>query len=242
MQIDKNSVTPLYRQLVRSIRNDIVSGVYPHGTQIPTETELSGIYKVSRATVRSAVSELVKDGSLIKKQGKGTFVASPPHVKDMNQFLSFTDICLQMGKTPSAIVQSIELLPAEPRDVDELRLPGGSLIIQIVRLRLVDGDPVILERSRHSSDDSYLLQEDLRGSLYEVLRNRGRAPTQALKEISLCRVSSKEAKLLRVPRNSTQLQIYEVASDIYGRPIHNCLQIICSERWPFKLFVHSQSP
>jgi DNA-binding GntR family transcriptional regulator len=63
---------PLYIQLKKAIQAAILNDTYRQGEKIPTEPELSEQYNVSRITVRKAVEELVKEGYLIKQQGKGT--------------------------------------------------------------------------------------------------------------------------------------------------------------------------
>ena len=74
--LDQNSAVPLYEQLKGAISADIISGVYKPGTRLPSEAELEAEYGVSRITVRRAVKELVAEGFVVKKQGKGTFVRS----------------------------------------------------------------------------------------------------------------------------------------------------------------------
>ena len=74
-ELDHSSQEPLYLQVIEDIRRDIASGLYRAGEKIPSELELGDIYRVSRITVRNAVKVLEKEGLLIKRQGKGTFVA-----------------------------------------------------------------------------------------------------------------------------------------------------------------------
>ncbi|HFZ0531578.1 TPA: GntR family transcriptional regulator, partial [Klebsiella pneumoniae] len=75
--LQQNTSVPLYRQLKDKILSDISSGKLAEGEKIPTEIELSELYNISRITVRNAVKELVAEGYLVKKQGKGTFVCLP---------------------------------------------------------------------------------------------------------------------------------------------------------------------
>ena len=56
------------------MKNDIVAGVYPAGGRIPSEQVLCDTYGVSRVTVRKAMLDLVQEGLLVRRQGKGTFV------------------------------------------------------------------------------------------------------------------------------------------------------------------------
>lgn len=73
--LEKKSQSPLYQQLMARLKNDILAGVYPSGARIPSEQLLCETYGVSRVTVRKAMLDLVQEGLLVRRQGKGTFVA-----------------------------------------------------------------------------------------------------------------------------------------------------------------------
>ena len=73
-ELDQNSIVPLYKQLKDRIKEAILSGELKPNQKIPSELELSQTYQISRITVRNAISELVDEELLEKKQGKGTFV------------------------------------------------------------------------------------------------------------------------------------------------------------------------
>lgn len=74
MKLNAGNEIPLYQQLKEEIKAAIKNGTFPSGTKIPTESELSEKFNVSRITVRRAVQELCQEDYLSKKQGKGTFV------------------------------------------------------------------------------------------------------------------------------------------------------------------------
>ena len=74
--IDRFAQEKLYIQLTRIFLDEITSGTWGLGRQIPTEEELCKKYDVSKITVRQAINNLVTDGYLIRIQGKGTFVAN----------------------------------------------------------------------------------------------------------------------------------------------------------------------
>lgn len=75
-QLDSESASPLYQQVFEVIKGKIETGRYPAHSQIPTESELSRMYGVGRITVRRAIEELVNEGYLTKRQGRGTFVTA----------------------------------------------------------------------------------------------------------------------------------------------------------------------
>ena len=91
-KIELNAAVPLYYQLKEIIKQQIEEKIFPIGSAIPTEQELQEKYKVSRSTVRQAISELVNEGYLIKKQGRGTFVSGMGKLKEeLPRLLSFTE-------------------------------------------------------------------------------------------------------------------------------------------------------
>ena len=100
--IDYNSVIPLYEQVASALRADIQGGAFDATKRLPTEEELAEKYGISRITVRRAVGDLVEEGLVEKKQGKGTFIRTPKMHKDMNRSgMSFTELCAVNGRKPS---------------------------------------------------------------------------------------------------------------------------------------------
>lgn len=82
---DGKAAIPLYQQVIDIIKNEINSGAYKAGARIPNEFELAENYKVGRVTVRRAIEELVQQGYLTKRQGKGTFVNAPKLKRKIRQ-------------------------------------------------------------------------------------------------------------------------------------------------------------
>src|SRR5690625_5377240 len=74
-QIDKHNLKPLYYQLKEILQQEIMSGKLKPGDAIPSERELIDYYKISRTPVRQAINDLVTEGFLVRRHGKGTFVA-----------------------------------------------------------------------------------------------------------------------------------------------------------------------
>ena len=106
--LNKNSIQPLYRQLMDIITQQIKNGTYKPGEKIPTEPELAELYHVSRITVRRTVEELCTQGYLIKHQGKGTFVKSPMIFRkfESQKNMSFSESCRQNDRIPESHVLS----------------------------------------------------------------------------------------------------------------------------------------
>ena len=124
--LEKKSQSPLYQQLMMRLKNDILSGAYPPGGRIPSEQWLCDTYGVSRVTVRKALLDLVQEGLLVRRQGKGTFVADERIQRDLAHITSFSDACRQMGHAAAdrieiRLVRQAQLLADEPGQI----LPNG---------------------------------------------------------------------------------------------------------------------
>lgn len=102
-ELDPQSIVPLYKQLKDLLLQEIKEGIYKANQKIPTELELSEKYQISRMTVRKALAELVEEGVLAKKQGKGTFVQEEKMTEDLSSPNSFTNLCKRNGKVLSLI-------------------------------------------------------------------------------------------------------------------------------------------
>ena len=229
------SSSPLYHQLMQRILDDIEKGTYPIGSRIPPEHELEEAYHVSRVTVRRALSELTAEGLLERKQGKGTFVSAPRISQDLKSIHSFHDSCRQNGVHPATKVIHIQEIPADAADVAELNVREGDRVIEILRVRSADGEPVVLEKNHFSMGYAYLENENLNGSLYNVLRDYGVEPRQATHDISMTFATEFQAKLLNIAVGSPLMRLREVVYDQRGRVLHTSVQLIRGDRFVFRI-------
>ena len=90
----------MYRQLAEQVRAAMARGVYKPGERIPAELQLIGRYGVSRITARQAVDALAREGLVIRKQGKGTFVAVPIVHHDLLELRGIYDELVAQGHDP----------------------------------------------------------------------------------------------------------------------------------------------
>ena len=229
------SSSPLYHQLMQRISDDIEKGTYPIGSRIPPEHELEETYQVSRVTVRRALSELTAEGLLERKQGKGTFVSAPRISQDLKSIHSFHDSCRQNGVRPTTRVIHVMEVPADSADITDLSVREGDRVVETLRVRSADGEPVVLEKNHFSMGYAYLENENLNGSLYNVLRDYGVEPRQATHDISLSYATEAQAKLLNVAPGSPLMRLREVVYDQRGRVLHNSVQLIRGDRFVFRI-------
>ena len=229
------SSSPLYNQLMQRITDDIEKGNYPVGSRIPPEHELEEAYQVSRVTVRRALAELTAEGLLERKQGKGTFVSTPRISQDLKSIHSFHESCRKNGVRAGTRVIHITEIPADAADQADLNLREGDRVVETVRVRSADGEPIVLEKNHFSMAYAYLENENLNGSLYNILREYGIEPKQATHDISMTFATESQAKLLNVEAGSPLMRLREVVYDQKGRPLHNSLQLIRGDRFVFRI-------
>ena len=95
--IDRQDHQKLYLQLYEILRKKIESNEWPVGSQIPTEDELCKTFNVSRATVRTALLEFVRQGYLVRRQGKGTFVSRNVMSEGLSMGANFKELPFEEG-------------------------------------------------------------------------------------------------------------------------------------------------
>jgi len=136
---------PQYRKLYEILRRHILSGVFEEGSLLPSENELCTVHGLTRPTVRQALDSLVKDGLILKRQGKGSIVRKPPQNIGI----------LSIDGTTSAIggkYLKTEILQKPviqnwgetfPFEISEIERESGCIYLE--RLRFVDGKPVFYD-------------------------------------------------------------------------------------------------
>ena len=234
-RLQTESANPLYFQVMQRISQDIDRGVYPVGSRIPPEHELEALYGVSRVTVRRALAEMTAEGLLERKQGKGTFVSVPKINQDLKNIHSFHDACKRNGFTAGTRVLHVKEVPADTQDIAELRVHSGDSVVETLRVRLANDEPVVLEKNHFSMAYIYLEDADLSGSLYSVLREYGVEPRQAVHDVSMVYATEAQAKALGIQAGAPLIKLHEVVYDQKGRPLHNSLQLIRGDRFVFRI-------
>ncbi len=237
MKLDATSSTPLYMQLVDTIRHDIESGKFKPSDRIPTEKELSEEYGVSRITVRNALDKLAEEKLLVRMRAKGTFVRSEKISRNVSGMLSFSNICGISGLTPGAKTIKSVIEDATPEDMEQLGLSPDAKIIAIERIRYADGVPVSFEVSRFPERFSFLLQENLNDcSMFDIIRDKyGVVFSHSQKVIEVLFANYQLSCYLNVPRDYPLLSISSLTYDDENQVTHRTHQFIVSDK--FKLIV-----
>jgi GntR family transcriptional regulator len=238
MELDNTIATPLYKQLEEKLLKEIESGERPAGNRIPTESELSQQYNVSRVTVRKALAGLSELGYLERKSGKGTFVAEKKFQRGISSgVIGFTELCKLMGFTPGA--KTIKIALEEPTDKESelMNLKTDEKIIVVERIRYADSKPVLLESNKFPESFSFLFGENLNdSSLYEILKEKHNITLEhSSKTIDITFASAKEAKTLEISKGYPLLRIDSVIHDPDNTITNLCQQLCIGDK--FKLIV-----
>jgi len=174
IKIDRQAKVPLYHQISENLRTLIESGALQPGETVPSEWELGDLYGVSRLTVRRALDELSREGWLTRRHGVGTFVAAPTMAQIVPSKLSFSQKMRQIGRTPGSRWVSVKVIPAMDEVAAHLGLEVHARVTELVRVRLTDDEPIMLETAYLSQARFPDLSEANLGygSLYEFLSER----------------------------------------------------------------------
>jgi GntR family transcriptional regulator len=224
-------LAPKYSRLKESLLHLIRS--LPAGAPIQTERELCARYGVSRTTVRQALQELVHEGHLYRVQGKGTFVAPPKLVQTL-QLHGHTDEMEAQGLRPGSRLISAADVPAPPEVVAFFGLAAGAPVHRIVRLRLVDDEPIAIQTvfldAARFGDVGRGLAESV--SLYQLLRDRYSVQLAGGEETIESTVAGRdEAALLETKVGSPLLLLSRRSWEADGRPIEHAESLYRGDRY-----------
>ena len=138
---------PLHRRLADDLRGDIEAGRYPRGSRLPSEHELAGRHAVARGTVRQALSTLRAEGAIAVRRGARPVVLGPTRTQSFSELQSFTSWARGRAEVPSGRVVELGTRPATDDEANALGLEPGDEVLGLVRVRLLNGRPVMIERT-----------------------------------------------------------------------------------------------
>jgi GntR family transcriptional regulator len=139
--------SPLYQQIKSLILRSLQAGEWKPGDVIPSELDLAARYRVSQGTVRKAIDALATDNLLVRRQGKGTFVATHAEAHTQYRFLRLLPDSGDLASQGPAERRIIECrrLRASAEVARQLTLRTGDPVLQVKRVLSFSGTPAILE-------------------------------------------------------------------------------------------------
>ena len=216
--------SPLYQQIKALILRSLQSGEWKPGEAIPSEMDLAARFKVSQGTVRKAIDELATENLLVRRQGKGTFVATHAEEKIQYRFLRLMpDDEASPGGIERRILECRRL--RAPADVVRiLELKSGDAVVQIRRMLIFAGKPVVLDDIwLPGSAFKGLTAERLaeyRGPMYGLFETEfGVRMIRAEEKIRAVAADAATAALLEVPEGAPLLSVERLSFTYGDKPV-----------------------
>ncbi len=214
---------PLYMQIKDLLVARVTEGKWAPGDIIPSEMQLARELKVSQGTVRKAITELVKNNVLVRRQGKGTFVAS--HDYDRALFHFFHIVSDTGNKVlPESKALFCRRKRASRQEASKLNLSRGAQVICIERIRSLDNQPTIAETiilpTELFGDLGKPRACDLPNTLYELYETRfGITIHRAEERLRAVAATDHDASLLGLEAGTPLLEIERTALTLDGTPV-----------------------
>lgn len=225
-------VDPFKYQVVIDHIRGLVSNGLPRGSRLPTERELADQLGVSRVSVRRAFDDLEGTGEVRRVQGSGSFVDGPSVEKGIS-IRSFTQEMASRGSVPGARVLSAHTAPASSEVSWLLGVPPGEPVIELKRLRSADGIPMCIETDTLQERlVPGLLDHDLEGSLYDLLRSVYGIELATVRQTFRATTLDPEvAGLLSVAPHTAALEVEHLAHNADGMPVQAASSLYRGDRF-----------
>lgn len=209
-RIDKRKPTPLYNQLMEIIISMIENGQFREHDKLPSERELCEKYDVSRITVRQTFQELEREGYIYKEHGKGTYVAPKKYGQQLFTVYSFTEEMKRLNKKPETLVLSFEMVKPKEKVRTALRVSADDDVYKVMRLRLADEVPMLIETSYlPTAMFPFLTKEVLdKKPMYHVFEEDYSVKVErAVEQFHASNIDEDKAKLLEVKAGDACMKI-----------------------------------
>ncbi len=218
--VDRESQQKLYVQMYSIIKEKIENREWPVGSQIPTEDELCKAYDVSKATVRMAITDLVRNGYLRKLQGKGTFVMHTLPDLSITMKTKLTEDMFGEGVNvrKEILVKGVKV---PPEDVKAYLKTEGK-IFYILCKRVVNGEPAYLEESfipLETIPDINEL-EVCQTSIYEAVQHQSEKKIfKVVQMIEISEMTGDAASILKIGQGAPVLLLHRLLVAADGSPL-----------------------
>lgn len=208
-----------HENIANQLRRDIELNRYPVGTEMPSESALVDKFNVSRGTIRQAMATLRNEGLVQTSRGRRPIVHSQPLEQSIDDFFSFSSWVRAQGRTPGQ--RTIEISRRRRTEAETevaLGYPQSDALVHLIRLRLIDDRPTMIERSTfHDSIGQALLNFDTdSGSIFEHLLSNGADLDEGTHIIDATQANVLDAELLEIEPGSPILRVRRVTRSASG--------------------------
>ena len=238
------SPVPLHYQVREQISLAIADGRLAPGDLLPPEEDLAAQGSVSRTTIRQALAALVHEGLIERKRGKGSWVVEPRIDQQLIELTGFVEDMLSRGLEPEARVISMEVVEADVIVAEELRIPEGSEVMRIERVRSADRRPILFDVSYLPLEiGQRVIDEDLKRPIFEILEgDLGVALSEADYHIRAVAAEEPIATHLGVVAGTPLLMIERTTCSRDGEPVDYEKLYYRADRMTFSLRLKRGGP
>ncbi len=242
MKLRRDSAVALHRQLALQLRGAIVEGAYKPGDRLPGEPELAELHGVSRITARQAVMQLAREKLVVRRQGKGTYVAEPPVIHDLLDPHGIYDELVARGVNPTTELLAFEEKVAPPEVNARLRA-GARKVIHWKRLYLRRGEPFAVSWVYLASSLRPSREEVARYSTYQLFDTLlGVKVSRADLSVRARSPSSELRRGLQLSPGVPVIALERVSYDARGEPLEHTLYWANAESYEFVLRLRGRIP
>ena len=223
MSQDAPTFSPLYRQIKALITQALEAGEWRPGQVIPSEQELAARFGVSQGTVRKAIDEMAAENLLVRKQGKGTYVASHNDPRALFRFLRLVPLDGDLSH-PTSVPLDCWRAKAGQEASRMLAIEPGAPIIIVRRLLQFALKPVVIDEIYLSGETFQGLTAEVlqswNGSLYSLFETRfGLRMIRAQEKIRAVAADRNASEALKVPEGTPLLSVERVTYTYGDKPV-----------------------
>ena len=223
MSQDAPTFSPLYRQIKTLITQALESGEWRPGQAIPSEQELAARFSVSQGTVRKAIDEMAAENLLVRKQGKGTYVASHNDPRALFRFLRLAPIDSDLSH-PESVPLDCWRAKAGQEASRMLGIELGAPIIIVRRVLKFASRPVVIDEIYLSGEIFQGLTSEMlqgwNGSLYSLFETRfGLRMIRAQERIRAVAADRNASDALKVAEGTPLLSVERVTYTYGDKPV-----------------------
>lgn len=199
----------IYPAIYECLRDEIVKGVYPFQSLLPTEAELTRRFSCSHAAVRRALQELAADGFVQARQGRGVTVIWRPERRETAGYATggletFPETCAARNLKPETRLLAFEHVAANAALAAQTGFAPATPLVHMVRLRLADGKPVVVEDTFTSEQEVPGITPDIAisGTYAHIEGTLGMEILTSQRAITMERADERLARPLGIPVGS----------------------------------------
>lgn len=231
--LNPENASPLYAQLKSILKQEIEGNEYPPGSRMPSEPELSAKYGVSRVTVRRSIRELVEEGYLESKQGKGNFVIPRKVKQGLGDIEGFSDAMRKDSRAVTRAILEKVVIPADNNAAQYLQIKPGEMVLRLKRVMYEAGLPMFVDTAYYSvarfPDMISRVFENV--STYVLLREQYHVNLAKMyREFRTVPASPEVCGYLGCAPGEPLFDVLKVAYDEHGAPVHVAQSLVLASR------------